>query len=184
MQCLSSLFVVIFPQLNSINQEDYVIISDTIILLNEGIKTLCENNLIKNILYAFISFIESKNTDLIQQKFNEIIQSVFSSFDHFNPNTLKGFVLFTNICLKVNKRAFMIIFKENLNSAEFNCFNSDKKNLIYNYIEHFSNNVEKLKKIFGSLLNIIHKNISESIDDIMDKYNLELINDINRFKNK
>ena len=78
----------------------------------------------------------------------------------------------------------MIIFKENLNSAEFNCFNNDKKNLIYNYIEHFSNNVEKLKKIFGSLLNIIHKNISESIDDIMDKYNLELINDINRFKNK
>ena len=184
MQCLSSFFVSVFPHLNIINKEDYVIISDTIILFNEGIKTLCENNLIKNILYAFISFIESKNTDLIQQKFNEIIKSVFSSFDHFNPNTLKGFVLFTNICLKVNKRAFMIIFKENLNSAEFNCFNSDKKNLIYNYIEHFSNNVEKLKKIFGSLLNIIHKNISESVDDLMDNYNLELINDINRFKNK
>ena len=64
MQCLSSLFVVIFPQLNSINQEDYVIISDTIILLKEGIKTLCENNIINNILYDFISFIESPNKEL------------------------------------------------------------------------------------------------------------------------
>ena len=184
MQCLSSFFVSVFPHLNIINKEDYVIVSDTIILFNEGIKTLCENTLIKNILYAFISFIESKNTDLIQQKFNEIIQSVFSSFDHLNANTLKGFVLFTNICLKVNKRAFMIIFKETLNNSEFNCFNNDKKNMIYNYIDHFSNNVEKLKRIFESLLNIIHKNINESIDDIMDNYRKELINDINKYKNK
>ena len=184
MQCLSSLFVSIFPQLNNINKDDYVIISDTIILLNEGIKTLCENNIINNILYSFISFIESPNIELIEQKYNEIIKNVFYAFDHFNQNTLKTFVLFCNNCIKFNKRAFMIIFKEVLNTPEFNRFNNEKKNIIYNYIDHFSNNVEKLKKIFLSILNIIQKSINESIDDILERYNKELINDINKIEKK
>ena len=37
----------------TVHKNDYVIISDTIILLNEGIKTLCENDLISNILYGY-----------------------------------------------------------------------------------------------------------------------------------
>ena len=185
-QCLSTLFVSVFPHLNNINKnnDDYVIISDTIILFNEGIKTLCENNIMKNILYAFISFIESQNTELIQQKFSDIINSVFSSFDHFNSITLKAFILFCNACIKFNKRAFMIILKDILNSfSEFNCFNNDKKNIIYNYIDHFSNKIEKIRKIFESILNIIQKNIRESIDDILDNYNKELMNDVNKNEN-
>ena len=46
MQCLSSFFFNIFPQLKEINKDDYVIITDTIILFNEGIKIICENRLI------------------------------------------------------------------------------------------------------------------------------------------
>lgn len=184
MQCLSSLFVYIFPNLNTINQDDYVIISDTIILLNEGIKTLCENNIINNILYAFISFIESPNTALIEQKFEEIIKNVFYAFDHFNPKTIKSFISFCFTCLKKNKRVFMLILKEILNTYEFNCFDVEKKTIIYNYIDNFSNNVEKIKKIFGSILNIVQKNINESIDDIFKNYNKELTDDINKIKKK
>ena len=180
MQCLSSLFVVIFPQLNSINQEDYVIISDTIILLNEGIKTLCENNIINNILYAFISFIESPNKELVEQKFNEIVNNVFSSFEHFNQKTIVSFVSFCNVCLKINKRSFMNILKQILNGPDFKCFNNDKKNIIFNYIDTFSNNGEKMKKIFLTILDILHKNITESIDDILEKYNREIINNANK----
>lgn len=180
MICLASLFVGVFPHLKNINKDDYVIITDTIILFNEGIKNLCENNIMKNILYAFISFIESDNTELIQQKFNDIINSVFYSFDHFNSKILQPFVLLNNVSIKFNKRSYMNILKDILNSNEFNCFNNDKKNIIYNYIDHFSNNVEKLKKIFESVLNIIHKNIVGGIDDIIDNYKKELNNDINK----
>lgn len=185
MQCLATLFVSVFPNLNNINKnnDDYVIISDIIILFNEGIKTLCENNIMKNILYAFISFIESQNTELIQQKFSDIVNSVFSSFDHFNSITLKAFILFCNVCIKFNKRAFLIILKDILNSSEFKCFNNDKKNIIYNYIDHFSNKIDKIRKIFESILSIIQKNMSESVDDILDNYNKELMNDVNRNNN-
>jgi hypothetical protein len=180
MKSLSLLFVSIFPQLNTINKNDYVIISDTIILLNEGIKTLCENDLISNILYAFISFIESPNKELIDLKYNDIVKSVFNSFDHFNQNVLKSFILFCDVSIKYNKREFMLILKEILNSSDFQCFNNDKKTLIYNYIENFSDNVDKLKKIFSSILNIIQKTITESIDDAMERFNKELNNDINK----
>ena len=182
MKSLSLLFVSIFPQLNNINKNDYVIISDTIILLNEGIKTLCENDLISNILYAFISFIESPNKELIEQKYNDIVKSVFDAFDHFNQNVLKSFILFCDVSIKHNKREFMLIFKEILNSTDFQCFSNDKKTLIYNYIEHFSDNVDKLKKIFSSILNIIQKTITESIDDIMERFYKELNNDINKIQ--
>ena len=183
-QCLSSLFVSVFPQLQTINKDDYVIISDTIILLNEGIKTLCENNIINNILYAFISFIESQNTELINEKYDEIVNNVFSSFDHLNQVTIKSFSLFCDVCLKYNKNAFMNIFKGILNSFEFNCFNHVQKNIIYNYIDHFSNSGEKVKKLYTSILNIIHKSMNESIDDIIENYNKELINDINKNEKK
>ena len=179
-QCLSSLFVSVFPKLKMINKEDYVIISDTIILLNEGIKTLCENNIINNILYAFISFIESQNKELIEQKYNDIVKNAFNSFEHLNQNTIKSFTLFCGAAIKYNKTAFMLIFKGILNSFEFNCFNNTQKNIIYNYIDHYSHNVEKLKKIFTSILNIIHKSMNESIEDILESYNKELINDINK----
>lgn len=180
MMCLASLFINVFPHLKKIKKDDYVIITDTIILFNEGIKNLCENNIINNILYAFISFIESDNIELIQKKFIDIVNSVFYSFESFNSKTLKSFVLFSNVSIKFNKKSYMLILKDILNSNEFNCFNNDKKNIIYNYIDHFSNNYEKLKKIFESLLNVIHKNIKESIDDIIDNYNKELNNDINK----
>ena len=184
MQCLSSLFVHVFPSLNSINKDDYVIISDTIILLNEGIKTLCENNIMNNILYAFISFIESPNPELINEKFEEIVKNVFYAFDHFNQKTIKSFISFCSICLKNHKRSFIIILKDVLNTSEFNCFDTEKKIIIYNYIDHFSNNIEKLKKLFGSILNVIQKNIYESTDDLFKNYNRELLNDINKIEVK
>ena len=71
---LSSFFACIFSQLNSINKEDYVIISDTIILLCEGIKTLREDNIINNILECFTAFVKSPNINLINEKFIDIIK--------------------------------------------------------------------------------------------------------------
>ena len=78
----------------------------------------------------------------------------------------------------------MLILKESLNTYEFNCFDVEKKTIIYNYIDNFSNNVEKIKKIFGSILNIVQKNINESTDDIFKNYNKELTDDINKIKKK
>ena len=182
MLCLSSFFVSIFSKLNSINKEDYIIISDTIILFNEGIKTLCENKIMNNILYAFMAFIESPNNELINQKYIEIIKSVFSSFEHFNANVSEAFAKFCQVCLKYNKGAFMNTLKEILNYSDFNCFNTNNKSLLYNYIDHFSNKNEKLKKLFESMLQIIKKNISLSIDDILESFNKELLNDIQNKK--
>ena len=182
MLCLSSFFVSIFSQLNSINKEDYVIITDTIILFNEGIKTFCENRIMNNILYAFISFIESPNLELINEKYIEIIKCVFSSFDHLNSNITETFALFCKTCLKFNKRDFMDTFKDILNSSDYNSFNSDNKTLLYNYIGHFSDKNEKLRKIFDSLLNIIQKNIKISIDDILEPFYKELIYDMQNKK--
>ena len=182
MLCLSSFFVSIFSQLNSINKEDYVIITDTIILFNEGIKTFFENKIMNNILYAFISFIESPNLELINEKYIEIIKCVFSSFDHLNSNITEIFALFCKTCLKFNKRDFMDTFKDILNSSDYNSFNSDNKTLLYNYIGHFSDKNEKLRKIFDSILNIIQKNIKISIDDILEPFYKELIYDMQNKK--
>ena len=174
---LSSFFISIFPQLIQINKEDYIIISDTIIILNEGIKTICENQIINNILYSFASFIESPNSELINQKYCDIIKSVFLSFDHLNANTLKAFIIFCETCLKINKRDFMILFKEILNTPDFNCFNDNNRNVIYNYVEHFYNNHNKLRKLFESVLYIIKKSFTSSIDDVMEKFNKEILNE-------
>ena len=182
MLCLSSFFVSIFSQLNSSNKEDYVIIIDTIILFNEGIKTFCENRIMNNILYAFISFIESPNLELINEKYIEIIKCVFSSFDHLNSNITETFALFCKTCLKFNKRDFMDTFKDILNSSDYNSFNSDNKTLLYNYIGHFSDKNEKLRKIFDTILNIIQKNIKISIDDILEPFYKELIYDMQNKK--
>ena len=74
----------------------------------------------------------------------------------------------------------MNILKQILNGPDFKCFNNDKKNIIFNYIDTFSNNGEKMKKIFLTILDILHKNITESIDDILEKYNREIINNANK----
>ena len=137
-----------------------------------------------NILYAFISFIESPNPELIEEKFEEIVKNVFYAFDHFNQKTIKSFISFCSICLKNHKRSFIFILKDVLNTSEFNCFDAEKKIIIYNYIDHFSNNIEKLKKLFGSILNVIQKNINESTDDLFKNYNRELLNDINKIQVK
>ena len=178
MLSLSSFFMVIFPYFNTINKDDNVIISDTIILFNEGIKTICENKIINNIFYAYISFLQSSNYELINEKFSEIIKSSFSSFDHYNSNVLQSFAIFCSVCLKINKRDFIINLKEILNGPDFNCLNENNKNLLYNYIEHFSNKKDNLKKIFESILYIIKNNISDSVDDKLEKFNRELIKDI------
>ena len=174
----SLFFASIFPQLNQINKDDYIIISDSIILLNEGIKTIVENTIINNILYAFISFIESPNSELINQKYTYIIKGVFSSFDHFNANIIKAFTTFCSCCLKINKRDFMLTFKEVLNSPDFSCFNDNNKNIIYNYVEYFSAKIDKLKKLFECLLNIIQRKYTDSIDDIMEKFYKEMSNEL------
>ena len=180
MQCLSSFFFNIFSQLKEINKDDYIIISDAIILFNEGIKILCENRLINNIFYAYITFMESNNYELINQQYVEIIRNVFSSFEHFNVNVLKSFSIFCKTCLKINKRDFIIILKEILSTSDFNCLNENNKIFLVKYIEHFSNKSENLKKIFESLLQIIKNNKSDSVDDELEKFKKELTNDIQK----
>ena len=184
MIALSLFFFEIFSKLNQINKEDYIIILDTITILNQGIKYLCDNRIINNILYAFIIFIESPNYELINDKYIEIIKSVFSSFDHFNSNISKSFADFCECCLKINKRDFMNTFKEILNGSDFNRLNNNNKILLYNYIDHFWNKNEKIKKIFEKLLFIIQKNISDSVDDIFEKFNKELTDDISNINKK
>ena len=43
---------------------------------------------------------------------------------------------------------------------------------------------EKIKKIFEKLLFIIQKNISDSVDDIFEKFNKELTDDISNINKK
>ena len=179
MLSLSSFFMVIFPYFNTINKEDNVIISDTIILFNEGIKTICENKIINNIFYAYISFLQSPNYELIKEKFSEIIKSAFSSFDHYNSNVLQSFAIFCSVCLKINKRDFIINLKEILNGPDFSIFNDNNKTVFINYVEHFWDKNEKLKIFFESVEYIIQKNVSVSVDEIFEKFNKEIINDKN-----
>ena len=180
MQSLASFFFNIFSLLKEINKNDYIIISDTIILFNEGIKILCENKVINNILYAYISFIESPNYELINQKYFDIIKSVFSSFEHLNSMVIKAFSIFCVTCLKFNKRDFINALKEILNSSDFNCLNNDNKIFLIKYIEYFYNKIENLRKIFESLLQIIRNNKSDSVDDELEKFKKELTYEIKK----
>ena len=72
----------------------------------------------------------------------------------------------------------MLTFKEVLNSPDFSCFNDNNKNIIYNYVEYFSAKIDKLKKLFECLLNIIQRKYTDSIDDIMEKFYKEMSNEL------
>ena len=173
-QSLSLLFVSIYPSITSVNKNDYVIINDTILLLIEGIKTLCENNVIKNILYAFMSFIENiNNSELINLKFNDIIKNVFYAFDHFNQNIISVFLQFIGDCIKYNKRVFLLVLREILDSKDFNYFNEKNRGVIISYVDKFSDKKDKLKKIFIEMLSITKRMGSQ---DNLEDYEHELIN--------
>ena len=170
-QCLSSLFSNIFPYLTLLRKDDYVILNDTLIILMEGIKTICENNITKSILNSFICFIKSKQNDLIKQKFNDIIKSCFYAIDHYNNLVINSFNNFCFTYINYDKLQFLNILKEILNSKEFSIFTDKYKNIIIDYFEYYSNDINKLKNIVIDLMNITKK---INIQEILEEYNREL----------
>ena len=181
---LSSFFSSIFSKLNKINKEDYIIISDVVILFNEGIKTIREDNLINNIIDSFKVMVESPNLDLIKDNLIEIIKNIFSSLDHFNLSASRPLSKFLISCIKLDKIAFMKTFNNVLNTPDFDCFNSNHKLFLYNYFDHFSDNSLKIKVILDRIIEIIQKKITVSVDDILEQYNKLLLESINYKKSQ
>ena len=181
---LSSFFSSIFSQLNKINKEDYTIISDAIILFNEGIKTIREDNLINNIIDSFKVIVESPNLDLIKDKLIEIIKNVFLSLDHFNLSASRPLSKLCVSCIKFDKIVFMKTFNNILNTPDFDCFNNNHKLFLYNYFDHFSDNSLKIKILLDRIIQIIQKKITDSVDDILEHYNKTLLESINYKKSE
>ena len=169
--CLSSLFSSIFPELVILRKDDYVIIIDTLYVFMEGIKTICDNNVIKNILNSFICLINSKKNEIINNKYNDIIKSVFYAMDHCNNNVINLFNSFCFACVNYDKSAFLNVLKEVLNTKEFACFNDKYRNVIINYFDHYGNNINKLKNIVIDMMNVIKK---IHCQEILEEYNIEL----------
>ena len=172
-QILSLLFYNIFPYLDDIRKEDYVILNDTIIIFMEGMKTLCDNSIIKNILNAFSCLINSKQSELIKMKYNDIVKCGFYSLDHYNNIVINFFNNFCYTCINYDKSLFLNVLKEILNSREFSCFNDKYKNVIFNYFDFYYNNINKLKNIVIDMMNISKK---INVQEILEEYNQELRN--------
>jgi hypothetical protein len=171
--CLSSLFSNIFPELAFIRKEDYIILVDTLIIFIEGIKTICENNIIKSILNSFICLINCRNNELIDQKLNDIIKSTFYSIDHYNNNVINSFNNFCFTCINYNKSSFMNNLKIILFSQEFSFLNDKYKNVVLDYFDYYSNDINKLKNVVIDLMNISKK---INVQEILEEYNQELKN--------
>ena len=169
--CLSSLFSSIFPELAILRKDDYIIIIDTLYVFMEGIKTICDNNVIKNILNSFICLINSKKNEIINNKYNDIIKSVFYAMDHYNNNVINIFNSFCFSCVNYDKSAFLNVLKEVLNTKEFACFNDKYRNIIINYFDYYGNNINKLKNIVIDMMNVIKK---IHCQEILEEYNIEL----------
>jgi hypothetical protein len=137
----------------------------------EGIKTICENNIIKNILNSFICLINSQKKEIINVKYNDIIKSAFYAIDHYNIIVINMFNNFCFACINYDKSSFKNILKEILNTKEFACFNDKYKNVIINYSEYFCNNANKLKNIIIDMMNIMKK---IHCQEILEEYNIEL----------
>ena len=172
-QILSLLFYNIFPYLDDIRKEDYVTLNDTIIIFMEGIKTICDNSIIKNILNAFSCLINSKQSELIKMKYNDIVKCGFYSLDHYNNIVINFFNNFCYTCVNYDKSLFLNVLKEILNSREFSCFNDKYKNVIFNYFDFYYNNINKLKNIVIDMMNISKK---INVQEILEEYNQELRN--------
>ena len=80
---------------------------------------------------------------------------------------------------QINKNVFISTFKDILDGPDFKCFNINHKTILVNYVEHFWNQNERLKKIFENVIFIIQKNINVSIDDMFENFSKELANDKN-----
>ena len=172
-QILSILFYNIFPNLKELRKEDYVILVDTLIIFMEGIKTICENTIIKNILNAFICLFNSKQNELIKIKYNDIVKCTFYAIDHYNNIVINCFNNFCFTCINYDKSLFLNVLKEILNSREFSCFKDKYKNVILDYFDFYSNNINKLKNIVIDMMNISKK---INVQEILDEYNQELKN--------
>ena len=172
-QGLSMLFNYVFPLINEIRKDDYVIICDTIIIFIEGIKTVCENNIIKNILISFSCFIKSNKDDLIKLKFNDIILACFYSLDHYNNMVINSFINFCFDCLNYNKTCFLNILNQILFSDDFKFLEDKYKKVVFEYFDLYSHDLNKLKSIIIDLMNISKK---ITAPEILEEYNYELKN--------
>ena len=173
MQSLSTMFYCVFPLFEELRKDDYIIINDTLIIFIEGIKIICDNNIIKNILNSFICFIKSKKNELINSKFNDIIFACFSSIEHYNNLIINLFVEFCFECINYNKNIFLNDLNQILLSNDFKMLNDKYKKIIYEYFEFYSNDINKLKNILFDLINIAKK---INVPEVLEEYNNDLKN--------
>ena len=177
-QSLSTMFYQIFPLLDELRNDDYIVINDTIIIFIEGIKLICDNNIIKNILNAFICLIKSKKKEIIQSKLNDIIFACFNSIEHYNNLIINSFVEFCCECLNYNKDIFMNVLNQILYSNDFKILNDKYKKIVIAYFDFYSSNSKKLKNIIFDLVNISKK---INVPEILEEYHNDLINNKNDY---
>ena len=170
-QCLTIFFSNIFPYLKSLRTDDHIIIIDTLIIFIEGIKTISDNNIIKNILTAFTSLINSKKIEIINAKFSDILKATFYGLEHYNNATISFFNVFCFACISYDKSLFLQNLKEILGGANFNFLKEKYKNGIIDYFDYYSNNINKLKSILVDLMNISKKIYTQ---EVLDSYISEL----------
>ena len=172
-QCLSIFFSSIYPYLTTLRKEDCSTIIDTINLFIEGIKTICDNNIIKNILYSFICFISNIQKEIINMKYNDIVKNAFYAIGHYNIIVIGSFNDFCYKYINYDKGLFLCILKEILNSKDFECFNEKYKNVIMEYFDYYYKNINKIKNVVIDMMNIVKK---MNVQEILDEYYQELRN--------
>ena len=156
-QCLITFFDNIFPFLSELRQDDYIIINDVVILFIRVIKTVCDYNIIKNVINVFINLIHSKKKEIIQNQYKDIVISAFYALDHYNNQIINSFNQFCYEYIQFDKSKFMVTLKEILYSDDFDFLCEKYKNLVYNQFDFYSNDINRLKDITTDLMNIAKK---------------------------
>ncbi len=172
-QSLLLFFNQIFPLISNLRKDDYIIICDTITTFIEVIKSICENNIIKNVLISFTCFINSKFDELINMKFNDIIKGCFYSLENYNISVINYFINFCFDCLKYNKKNFLINLNEILFSEEFKFLNEKYKKIVFDYFDIYSNDLNKLKNIIIDFVAVYRK---INVPEILEEYKNDLLN--------
>lgn len=161
-------FTEVFAKIPKEKQSNTTVLSDTISLFLEAIKSIIENNLINNVLKALICFIKHGSDELIKLKIESLISTLWSSLDHFSNTTVNQLTILLCECVKWSNDTLKLFAQciENLH-----LFNNEQTMIICKYISVFSKNEKKVKAIVNDIV-CISKGMGQA--DVLELYELEI----------
>lgn len=149
------------------------VISESLDLFVEAMRSIAENSLINNIFRSFTAFIKNSSQELISMKYSTILNSVFFAIDHFSALTISQFVIFIMECLKYDCDMFMSTLRNIFESNEdLKMFKKEHIGLIVDYLSLNRTNEKSVKSVLNDIINIT-KGMGQL--DSLNHYGIEMM---------